>query len=258
MNAGEVMKLLENLAPVQLAEPWDHVGFQVGDEDRPVSRVLVALDLETSVIEEAIRTDSQMILTHHPLIFKALTAVTSHTREGLLIQQLIKNDMAYGCAHTNLDKTMVSMALATRLGLDTLEQDDKNPFMVIGRLPAPEIRSIFAKRVQRRLGASVLKLCGVWPEKIQRVAVIGGAGGDMFYDAAEAGAQVLVTGEIKYHESQQAAIHQIAGVAAGHDVTERIVLEPWVLALQKRADELQCKIEFICAQTDTCPYEFLC
>jgi len=257
MNAADVMQLLDQVAPRDLAEPWDNVGFQVGDRERPVEKVLIALDLEMDVIEEAVACGAQMIITHHPLIFRPMQAVTADTREGQLVMALIAHKLAFACAHTNLDKTMVSLAMAEKLGLKQVTQDGENPFMVLGSLPEAMPAEDFIAQVKAAFDAPMARGCGAFPETIRHVAVIGGAGGDMLSDAAGAGADVLVTGEIKYHEAQQAAVCGVAGLEIGHDVSERTVLKPLALALQNRADALQCKVEFICAQVDTGPYTVL-
>ena len=99
----EVIQLMGEVAPVRLAEDWDNVGLQVGDSSLESNNVLISLDLNAAVLKEAKAKNCGLIITHHPLIFKAINSVNSQTETGRLIMELIKNDITLFSAHTNLD-----------------------------------------------------------------------------------------------------------------------------------------------------------
>ncbi|QXM05718.1 Nif3-like dinuclear metal center hexameric protein [Crassaminicella indica] len=99
----KVVKLMENIAPSYLAENWDNVGLQIGDNHKDINRILVALEATEAIIDEAILKNIDMIICHHPLIFKPVKNIKTDNPIGNLIYKLIKNDIALFCAHTNLD-----------------------------------------------------------------------------------------------------------------------------------------------------------
>ncbi|MDF2548179.1 MAG: Nif3-like dinuclear metal center hexameric protein [Anaerosolibacter sp.] len=115
-----IINLIEGVAPVHLAEPWDNVGLQVGNPDREVHRVMVCLEVTEAVIDEAIEKRVDMIITHHPLIFKAIKSICASDPVGKLLHKLIRHDIILYCAHTNLDTAVggTNDVLAQALNLE--------------------------------------------------------------------------------------------------------------------------------------------
>lgn len=255
MRVGTILTWMEEWAPLEMAESWDNVGLMVGDREQEVDRVLLALDVEPDVIREAERVGAGLILTHHPLLFHALRQVSAQSREGAMVLELARQRICLAAYHTNLDAAQggVNDALAAQLGLEAVRPLRGLPMARWGMVPTCSMETM-AHRVQAGLRAPSLRVAGRYPASVDRVAVCGGAGGDALAAAAAEGAQVLVTGELKYHEAQQAAYLGLAVVEAGHFYSERPVLAAMASHLQMRAHAVQCKVEFICAQTVTCPY----
>ncbi len=112
-----IINYLEELAPLCLAAEWDHSGLQIGDPERRVSTVLVALDLEQQVLSEAIGRQAQLIITHHPLWLKPPLKIDEREPQGMLISSIIRNEMSVYSAHTNLDLALVNSILADLIGL---------------------------------------------------------------------------------------------------------------------------------------------
>ncbi len=123
MKARKIMKLIDKIASPQLAEKWDNCGFQLGSYKKEVKNILLALDVTPKVINEAIEKDIDMIITHHPLLFKSLKKIKSDTVRGKMIYDLIKNDIVVFSAHTNLDADIggVNDVLAQTIGLSKLK-----------------------------------------------------------------------------------------------------------------------------------------
>jgi dinuclear metal center YbgI/SA1388 family protein len=255
VQVGTILNWMEQWAPLETAESWDNVGLMVGDRAQEVDRVLVALDVEPQVIQEAEQMGAGLILTHHPLLFHALRQVSAQSREGAMVLGLARRGISLAAYHTNLDAAQggVNDALAAQLGLVAIQPLRGLPMARWGTVPPCSMEAL-VHRVQASLQAPNLREAGRHPASIDRVAVCGGAGGDALAAAAAEGAQVLVTGELKYHEAQQAAYLGLAVVEAGHFYSERPVLPAMASHLQMRAHAVQCKVEFICAQTVTCPY----
>ncbi len=157
-----VMDALERIAPKRLAEDWDNPGLLVGAPDQDVRRILVCLDVSDSVVECAIRSGADMIVAHHPLIFKGLKKIRTDLPLGRRLQQLLKNDIAVAAAHTNLDIAVggVNDVLATAIGLSKLSTfviASQSPDGTVesmgrmGRLPAPMTVHDFAQQVRKNL-----------------------------------------------------------------------------------------------------------
>jgi dinuclear metal center YbgI/SA1388 family protein len=123
VHAQTIIAWIEQLAPKAWAEDWDNVGLLVGSLQKQVERVLLTLDVDEAVVEEAIALGSSLIIAHHPLIFRPLKAIRTDLANGKLLERLIKHDIAVYAAHTNLDvsPTGVNQALAEQLGLSELE-----------------------------------------------------------------------------------------------------------------------------------------
>ena len=105
IKAGEIMKLMNQWAPPGLAESWDNPGLQTGRRDKDVRRILVALDVTEKNIDWASRHHVDMIISHHPLLFKSLKKIDADTEKGRMLCKLISSDIVSFAAHTNLDST---------------------------------------------------------------------------------------------------------------------------------------------------------
>jgi dinuclear metal center YbgI/SA1388 family protein len=103
VTCKDIIDILESIAPSYLAQDWDNVGLQIGDAGSKVSKIMVCLDLSSGIVDEAVSQNIDMIITHHPLIFKPLKKITTEDSISRIISKLIKNDINLYCAHTNLD-----------------------------------------------------------------------------------------------------------------------------------------------------------
>lgn len=223
---NDIVSLLEELIPVELAESWDNVGLMIGKRDNPVKRLLLALDITEEVVEQAIEKKCDMIITHHPLIFKGLKSVTDIDWQQELILKLIENKIAVYSAHTNLDSVSsgVNDVLAKKLKLeDTEVLDDDSNIGRIGYYPQTSLKE-FAVFVKDVLHADYVVVAD-GKKDVHKVAVCGGAGSDFIKLAISKGADTLVTGDLKYHEAQQGAFSGLNIIDAGHQSTELPVLE---------------------------------
>lgn len=205
-------------APPQTQFSYDNVGLLSGDPTQPVSSVLVTLDVTDAVIDEAIDSDIDLIVAHHPLIFPKITRVTSENATGRMLRKLIKNDIALFVSHTNLDAspTGVSHMLATEIGLtnisildtgshgdfnQTTRPDTPHGMGAIGMLPVsePHTQEQFFKWISKRLNVNSFRYSGSH-NRIKKVAVCGGAGVSLASKAIVAQADVFITADIKYHD----------------------------------------------------------
>lgn len=344
-----IIEAMDKLAPRHLAESWDNVGLLLGSPDQAVSNILVALDVTSAIAEKARRDGVDLIIAHHPLIFKALTGIRTDLQPGKTIAILLKNDIALFAAHTNLDTAPggVNDILASRLGLvdsrplspdhpekllklavfvpeshveevrqaiaaagaghignyshctfqtagtgTFLPLDGTNPFIGkpgkleyapefrletvlpeavsgrvisamlkahpyeevaydiyalenpaiihglgrVGRLAESTALTDFVDAIKKALAIQQVRVAGAIARTVCTVAVCGGAGGSLVRKAAAAGADVLVTGDVKYHEAQEARELGLVVIDAGHFATEQPVVEAVAAYLRQCAD----------------------
>jgi dinuclear metal center YbgI/SA1388 family protein len=230
VTVAELVEALERLVPRGLAEPWDNPGLQVGDARAQVSRVLVALDAGVAQIQEAASSGSQALLTHHPLIFEPLKSVRLEEPLGAALGAAVREGVAVVCAHTNLDAAAwgVSQVLAELLGLEDVSPlepsgGEGEGLGRVGNLPEPLGLEALAGLCRERLSAAFVRCVAGRGGAITRVAVCGGSGGSLISAALSAGAEALITGDVRYHQAREAE-GRLALVDCGHFAGERPVL----------------------------------
>ncbi|MDO3377648.1 Nif3-like dinuclear metal center hexameric protein [Geoalkalibacter halelectricus] len=366
----DVVGQIHALAPAALAEEWDNVGLQVGDPAAEVRRLCVALDPSSAVVAEAVAAEAQLLLTHHPLIFRPLKNLTPTDDAGRVLLQAARSELAVLCAHTNLDRARFGLNdwLAETLGLEQCtvlqtaggdlfklvvfvpcgyenavasalfeggaghigEYDQcsfrtvgsgtfrpgvhSNPFigqvgggretvrelrletvvprehlaravqrMVkahpyeevaydliplhnrrldvglgrIGRLATAQSLDAFAARVRTALGCAAPRVVGDAECTVRKVAVCAGSGASLIGEAARQGVDVLVTGDVKYHEAQNALSQGLALIDAGHFATERILVPRLAEWLGQRFEERGWATEIMQARGEIDPFRMV-
>jgi dinuclear metal center YbgI/SA1388 family protein len=364
---GNIAKYMEELAPLAWAEAWDNVGLQLGDPDRPVQRILVALEATDAVVDEAIAAEADLLVVHHPPIFKALKAIRFDTPIGGRLERLIRAGVGVYAAHTNLDQAPggTNDTLAALVGLTEftvlhkvseepymklvvfvprghedavrgalaaagaghignyshctfqspgtgtfLPLEGANPFLGergrlehadelrletilpeslvsgavramisahpyeevaydlyplanagrprghgrIGRLAEPVTLGALAGRLKAALGLTQVTAVGNLDGIIRMVAVGAGAGGDLVAHASRQGADVLITGDVKYHTAQDALDAGLSMIDIGHYHSERIVVGPLAAWLRERLRQDGLSVAVAQAQAGTDPF----
>ncbi len=364
VNGQKIAKVMAELYPPQRAASWDNVGFQVGNPDGRVDRILIALEVNDAVIDEAIEQGADMIITHHPLIFKPLSSVTTETMGGAMVLRLIENRIALYAAHTNMDVTeggtndflFEKLGLAERqvlsvegsdrfqklivyvplthaeavreamvdagagrlgdyegctftveghgtfrpqegaqphigqVGVMSLVEEarveaivavhlldaviaavkDAHPYEevaydlialvlegaswglgLLGVLPEPMEREAFLSHVKMNLGIDHLRFVEGRDRPIRKVALCTGAGADLIPLAAGSGADVLLTGDVKYHEAQRAQQLHLNVVDAGHFATEHLMREELRKILERRFEEKHYEVALAVSTVET-------
>ena len=260
VKCQEVMDALERIAPKRLAEEWDNPGLLVGAWNQDVSKILVCLDVSDAVIEQAIAKGADMIVSHHPLIFRGIKKIRTDLPLGRRLQQLLKHDIAVATAHTNLDVAEggVNDILAQAIGLLKLSafvitsQDAHGRAASMGRmgtLSAPMPVRELAEQVRDALPTEHVRLVEAGARPVRKVAICSGSGAEFISKAAFMGADVYVTGDVKYHEAQQAAELGMHVIDAGHFGTEFPVVEVLGRRLAEELAAAKGKIEIVADQS---------
>lgn len=243
VKCRDITWLMEDFAPAKYAEAWDNPGLNVGDLDKDVSKILVALDATNEVIDEAIDKNVDLIVTHHPFLFHAIKKINYDKPDGRKIFKLIKNDIGVFAAHTNLDAVRggTNDVLADLLGIkDTkvlaLEKEDGIGIGRYGVINEDITMGILAVRVKEALGLDAVRVTGNMSRSVSKIALCTGAGIEFLDDAVKNKCDVYITSDIKYHEAQQAIDKNIALIDATHYATENIIVPVIAGYLRKKLE----------------------
>lgn len=216
LNLKQVIDVLETLYPLRYAEEWDDPGLIVGDLSHGVHRIVFAADPTSAIVDKAIATGADLLITHHPLFFRAVHETSGLSFRGDIVRRLNQHGCGLWVGHTNADAAHrgVGQAVADYFGLV-----DQKPFVPIndpdaahpvglgrvGRLPEPVTLRDFAQRVFDEVSdhgmdtALGIQMCGDPEALVQRVAVLPGSGDSLFDEARAAGADVYVTSDLRHH-----------------------------------------------------------
>lgn len=369
VKAAEIIQLMAKIAPASLAEDWDNVGMQVGDDLQEVKNILIALDFNREVLNEAVQKNCQMIITHHPFLFEGIKSINTQNESGRLIFELIKNNICLFSAHTNLDiadgglndylsqklkikntailkvtKNINYYKLITYIPKDNLSEvkealyekgigryknyshcgfyhqgkgnfkalEGSDPYLgekhqlneveeyrfesivkednldkVIKKLlkvhpyeePAWDLfkmENMSEKKGIGRIGklqeeidldSLIVKIKGIFQldlmkvvkakNKIKKIAICSGSGADFIKDAYYKGADLYLTGDVKYHEAQKAEELGMSLIDIGHYGSEKFVKELLFEKLQQKANKkINKNINFIISEIKTRPWDY--
>lgn len=208
MTVRDISDVLEKFAPLPLQESYDNAGLQVGNPESEVHAVLLCLDVTSDVLEEAIRRKCDMIVSHHPLIFHGLKSLTGSDETQRIAMRSLSAGVAIYSAHTNLDSTWngVSHEMAHMLGVSDIEvlsplaDEPRAGLGVVGNIePTPKLELL--RKIKERFGVECLRYSSQSKRiVVKRVALCGGSGASLIREAISAGADLYVTGDIKYHD----------------------------------------------------------
>lgn len=258
----DIAKAIENAAPKCLMEEYDNIGMMVGDENKEVKKVLLSLDCTKEVIKEAINLNSDLIITHHPLIFKKPKNILAGDLLGDKVITLIREDIALYSCHTNLDSTKggINETIVKILGFNSDEIIEPKEYKNykdcgIGRLvklnreiPLYDIVNL----VKEKLNIKNMRIVK-GSENVKIIAIINGSGQDLFYRAKNLGADCIITGDTTYHFASDFKEMGISIIDAGHFSTEYLAFLRTLEFLNDRFKD----VEFISSEKCRDPYEFV-
>lgn len=227
MKLDKIAALVEAEFPLSDAYEWDNCGLLLGDRERDIKTVLLSLDVNLAVAEEAKNCGADLILSHHPILFDGAKSITGDTPAGKMLLTLLENKICVYAAHTNCDvgKNGINARLAELFELTDTEFLEENGLGRIGNLKKPVSLAEFAENTKKILNTPFVRFCGDKTAEISRVAVASGACADSIPTAFEKGADAIVTADMKYHDMINYSELGISIVDAGHYPTEIIVTD---------------------------------
>lgn len=259
IKVNNIIKEMELLAPTYLKEDFDNVGLMVGDKNKEVKKVLLALDCTLKVIEEAKKENVDLIITHHPLIFKRPSSITTDTLQGKKIIELIKNDISLYSSHTNLDSVENGLndTIVSILGFDNfkiLEKNKRDDKAGLGRIvslnESIQLEDLISK-IKKSLNINNLRVVK-GKDNVNKIAIINGSGQDFIGKAVALGADCIITGDTTYHFASDYKEMEISILDVGHFASEQITFFNVMENLKEKFKD----VEFITSTVEEDPFSF--
>lgn len=251
----EVLRMLDEFAPFALASDWDNSGLQVGDFARPITGILLCVDCTTAVVEEAVQKHCELILSHHPLLFRPLKQAVEQFGQQAVVRRLIRENISLISTHTNLDyaEQGLCLSMAQRLALQDIQSvlepgEEDAGYGRWGNIdPVP--LSVLAERTKQAFDATTVKYAGRADRPIRTVLVASGSGlKAVLHRAMQLGIDAIVTADVAYNDALDAVAAGICIIDAGHFDTEKACCDIWMQTLQTKFDALQYSVRLYTAQ----------
>lgn len=250
---ADLISCLEEIAPPDLAEDWDNVGLLVGDSQSPVTAVMTCLTLTPDVATEAIERQAQLVVAHHPVLFRPVQRLTTQTIEGRMLLSLIAAGVAVYSPHTSYDSAAagINQQLAQLLDLSEIQilrprnnvaDDGQGEPSGAGRwgcLPQTLSLQATVELIKQRLQIECLQYAGPAELPITKIGIACGSAAEFLSDAQAQGCQVLLTGEGRFHSALEARSLGMGLILAGHYATERPAVEALAQTLHSRFSDLE-------------------
>ena len=258
MFIDEVKRAIESIAPVETQMEWDNSGVQICYGPREIKKILVAMEINNQVVDEALSLNADMILTHHPLFFNGVKSIHGCSSQGRQIIRLIKNDITVYSCHTPFDKAAGGNNDFILEGLgckDLVGIDGEEPSIAkMGTLDKPTYLKTVIKKLSALLGnPGGIKYIGQPNDIIQKIAVCTGAGSEFYRAALENGAQLFITGDVSHHEACEIRDSGIDLIDAGHAGTEWVFAKNMASKLRRLLGE---DTEVIESQSEQDPFDY--
>ncbi|WP_294964385.1 Nif3-like dinuclear metal center hexameric protein [Sulfurimonas sp.] len=210
MNISQIYKFLDELSPFELQETWDNSGLLLGDFNQEVSRIVLSIDVDESLIDSM--QEDTLLITHHPIIFGGLKQLEFNKYPANLIKKMIQKNISNIAMHTNFDQTHLNEFVATEvLGYKIAQKDG-----FVAYLDVDEEFDTFAKKVSLAFGLPHAK-CVKSSNRVKRVALTTGSGCSLLKSID---ADCFLTGDVKYHDAMEAKSIKVSLIDIGHFESE--------------------------------------
>ena len=225
MKVKDIIAPIEEFAPLALQESYDNAGLITGHPEMEATGAVLCVDATLDVLDEAVARGANLVIAHHPVIFRPLRSITGSSNVDEVVMKAIRNNIAIYAAHTNLDRARhgMSYVLAQKLGLTNISvldpEGEGTGFGAIGDLAGPTPPLDFLRNVQNALSTGCIRHSAPPAAKVQKIALITGSGGEGLEKAIAAGADVFLTADLR-HDRFLAAAGRILLADIGHFESE--------------------------------------
>lgn len=255
-----LIETLECIAPPELSEGWDNIGLLLGDSSLRVTRVLTCLTLTEDVADEAIAGNFELIVTHHPILFRSVKRITAGDPQGAMLLKLIRARVAVYSPHTSYDNSEVGI---NRQLSEMLEMVEVEPLRKIigtsesgvgrwGRLPKSRPLDSIIDTLKIHLKIPTIAWVGAVDREIQRVGIACGSAAEFLDDAQVAGCELFITGEARFHDCLKARELGISLILLGHYSSERNGVEQLARLIAERHPD--CTVQASQVERDPLQY----
>jgi dinuclear metal center YbgI/SA1388 family protein len=228
----EITNFLHEYAPPALAEDWDNVGLLLGDPANEIQSVLTCLTLSPNVADEAIVAKCQLVVSHHPILFRPVQRLTAETSEGRMLLSLIRAGISVYSPHTSYDSAVngINSQLARLFDLHDVQPLRLHEASSLGAgrwgsLTSAMTLGELIERTKPALRVSSVQYVGEFDRPITKLGIACGAAAEFLRDAVQHGCEALLTGEARFHSCLEAEANNIALILPGHYATERPAME---------------------------------
>lgn len=264
VQVHQILTVLDHLAPFALAEEWDNVGLLVGNPEADVSSILLGLDPDLHLLDEALARGANTIITHHPCIFHPLSTIITTSPTGIFLEKALTHKINCIACHTNLDLAAngVSDALAWALGLTDLTplrpgimlKTGATGLGRVGHLAPPLSGPAFMRKLLQVVQRDTVQVAGKLPAHIKTVALCAGSGSELAESARTQGADLYLSAEIKHHTARWAEECGFCVIDGSHFGTEQPILPFLQCQIQKSAAANSWPLEILVTQTQQHPF----
>ena len=251
MNGNRLFDFLQKHFPNEAAVSWDNVGLLCGRCDKEVERVYIALDATSDVIQDAIRVQADVLLTHHPLIFSGIKRIVEKDYLGERLIHLLENQITCYAMHTNYDIKRMADIVVERMDLTNLQvlettvPDDSEGIGYTGDLMYPTTLKEYALKIKEWFGITEVRVYGDLDQMIYRVSVCPGSAKGMEGFAIEQNSNVLIGGDFGHHEGIDCLEKGVSVIDAGHYGLEHVFVNDIAEMLRKQFPEIEVFTEKI-------------
>ncbi|MGM0418283.1 MAG: Nif3-like dinuclear metal center hexameric protein [Thermodesulfobacteriota bacterium] len=230
----EIISLIEEIAPLRLAESWDNSGLQLGDPDKEIKKIKIALDPDEDAIQKASQDNTDLLITHHPLFFSDIKSLNYQNNFGKIVKTAVCSDLAVYSAHTSLDSASGGLNdfIAEKAGIvplfPILPGDDGLAMEGPGRICENSEKLDGAgliNKLKKILNIDYITVAGDLNVYSDKIGVCTGSGASLISKSRSMGAEIFITGDVKYHEAKDAADQGMCIIDAGHYNTEIIACD---------------------------------
>ena len=266
ITLAQVRRVVEELWPIAGAEPWDAPGLVTGDPAAPVEAILLAVDVVSATLDEAVETGADLLLAHHPLLLRGVTSVAGDRYKGALIARAIRADCAVLGAHTNADVVAegTSSVLAARIGLGETRpivpgDGEHTGLGRVGRLAEPIPLAAVAERLAGVLPATAggILVAGEAERRVDRIALCAGAGDSLLSHPEVVASDVYITSDLRHHPASEAREQALlSGGPALIDISHWAAESLWLTTARDRLAERLPGVTVTVSRRRTDPWDF--
>ena len=267
MNSRQLIEILDKLAAPKLAQSWDNTGVSFGNLDKEISKIMLALEPSEVVIDQAIQEKVDVLITHHPMIFKPVGALSYDSLIGRKITKLAQNDIVAFSMHTNMDVAVMALKSADILGLKDAKHlevtylDEATQtvygFGSIGSVDNELSMLECVDLVKEKLNINTVRVIGDMTKKVKKIAILPGSGKSFISNVLKENVDVLITGDIDYHSASDAIDMGVSIIDAGHFETEHFFVDYMEEFLKKICSDLENTSFIITKARENSPFKYV-